>query len=179
LSPATSTPEGGPNKCPVCGKRVYIEPSSPIGDAPCPFCGCLLWFLESPGQSQLYGFHQLSVAERSLCTKTQALTAILDRLVERHALPSDAKPGLLAALLRREELGSTAIGGGVAVPHVKSADIDRAIGALTTFPAGVDFGAPDGQPIRRVCVLLSPIDDAGEHLRLLESVSRWVRASAS
>jgi mannitol/fructose-specific phosphotransferase system IIA component (Ntr-type) len=67
-----------------------------------------------------------------------------------------------------------AIGGGVAVPHAKSADIDRTIGALATFP-GVEFGAPDGQPVRRVCVLLSPVDGAGEHLRLLESVARRLR----
>jgi PTS system fructose-specific IIA component/PTS system nitrogen regulatory IIA component len=139
----------------------------------------LLGILESSGQSQLYGFHQFSVADRSIRTKTQALTAILDRLVERHALPSDAKPGLLEALLRREELGATAIGGGVAVPHAKAADIDRTIGALATFPAGVDFCAADGQPVRRVCVLLSPLDDAGEHLRLLESVSRRLRGPAS
>jgi PTS system nitrogen regulatory IIA component len=72
-----------------------------------------------------------------------------------------------------------AIGGGIAVPHAKADDIDRTIGALTTFPAGVDFGAADGQPVRRGCVLLSPVDDPGEHLRLLESVSRWLRASAS
>jgi mannitol/fructose-specific phosphotransferase system IIA component (Ntr-type) len=43
-----------------------------------------------------------------------------------------------------------AIGGGVAVPHAKSADIDRTIGALTTFPAGVDFGASDAELVRRV-----------------------------
>jgi mannitol/fructose-specific phosphotransferase system IIA component (Ntr-type) len=175
LSPATRIPEGRPNKCPVCGKTVFIEPSSPPGDAPCPYCGCLLWFLESPGQSQLYGLHQFSVADRSIRTRTQALTAILDRLVESHALPSDSKPGLLAALLRREELGSTAIGGGLAVPHAQSPDIDHTIGALVTIPAGVDFGESDGQTVRRVCVLLSPLDQPGEHLRLLESLARWLR----
>src|SRR5262249_52487779 len=41
------TPEGIPNRCPVCGSAVRIEPSSPSGDAPCPTCGHLLWFTRS------------------------------------------------------------------------------------------------------------------------------------
>src|SRR5215469_14441842 len=42
---ASRTPEGQPNVCPVCGKYVQIEPSSPADDAPCPHCGSLLWFV--------------------------------------------------------------------------------------------------------------------------------------
>jgi anti-anti-sigma factor len=41
---ASRTPEGTPNRCPVCGTRLKIEPSDPAGDAPCPRCGHLLWF---------------------------------------------------------------------------------------------------------------------------------------
>lgn len=41
---SSRTPEGEPNRCPVCGKAVRIEPSRPPGDAPCPHCGHLLWF---------------------------------------------------------------------------------------------------------------------------------------
>jgi hypothetical protein len=44
MEPSSRTPEGMPNLCPVCGHKVLIEPSSPAGDAPCPFCGHLLWF---------------------------------------------------------------------------------------------------------------------------------------
>ncbi len=107
--------------------------------------------------------------------KKEALAAILDRLVAVRAFPGDCKPDLLAALLKREELGSTAIGGGVAVPHALSSEIDRAIGALAEFPEGVEFGALDGQPVRRVWLLLSPLNQRGEHLRLLESVARRLR----
>jgi hypothetical protein len=38
------TPEGAPNRCPICGKELVIEPSKPTMDAPCPHCGHLLWF---------------------------------------------------------------------------------------------------------------------------------------
>jgi anti-sigma B factor antagonist len=41
---SSRTPEGSPNRCPVCGAAIPIEPSDPGGDAPCPRCGHLLWF---------------------------------------------------------------------------------------------------------------------------------------
>jgi hypothetical protein len=59
---SSRTPEGQPNVCPVCGKHVQIEPSSPAGDAPCPHCGSLLWFVATDAgllffeKAALYGY---------------------------------------------------------------------------------------------------------------------------
>jgi hypothetical protein len=44
MAPSSRTPEGEPNRCPVCGNAVRLDPSVPSGDAPCAFCGFLLWF---------------------------------------------------------------------------------------------------------------------------------------
>jgi predicted RNA-binding Zn-ribbon protein involved in translation (DUF1610 family) len=44
MSVASRTPEGLPNRCPLCGAEVIIPPSVPAGDAPCPKCGHLIWF---------------------------------------------------------------------------------------------------------------------------------------
>ncbi|MCA9014796.1 MAG: hypothetical protein KDA77_05635 [Planctomycetaceae bacterium] len=44
MTVSSRTPEGFPSHCPVCGARVSIEYSDPASDAPCPQCGCLLWF---------------------------------------------------------------------------------------------------------------------------------------
>lgn len=44
MEPASRTPEGEQNVCPVCGHDVCLEPSRPTGDATCPHCGQLLWF---------------------------------------------------------------------------------------------------------------------------------------
>jgi anti-anti-sigma factor len=44
---SSRTPEGVPNRCPVCGSDLKLEPSDPAGDAPCPHCGVLLWFDEA------------------------------------------------------------------------------------------------------------------------------------
>jgi acyl carrier protein len=51
---SSRTPEGEPNRCPVCRKAVCIEPSAPSADAPCPHCGTLLWFLRTPTGVQIY-----------------------------------------------------------------------------------------------------------------------------
>src|SRR5579864_2585880 len=44
VQPASRTPEGESNLCPLCGAEILITPSRPPGDAPCPNCGNLLWF---------------------------------------------------------------------------------------------------------------------------------------
>jgi acyl carrier protein len=44
---SSRTPEGVPNRCPVCNAAICIVPSQPAGDAPCPNCGTLLWFLRT------------------------------------------------------------------------------------------------------------------------------------
>src|SRR5690349_7158353 len=105
MNPSTRTAEGKPNRCPVCGKPVVIEPSQPAGDAPCPHCGCLLWFTDTLEGKEITGVHQLVVSDRSIRTKAQALAAILDRLVQTGALEAAHRAGVLAALLKRETLG--------------------------------------------------------------------------
>ncbi len=54
MLPASRTPEGWQNECPVCGQAVIIEPSQPSGDAPCPHCGVLLWFVRGTEQAALW-----------------------------------------------------------------------------------------------------------------------------
>src|SRR5437763_1205290 len=48
---SSRTPEGEPNRCPVCGQDVRVEPSGGPRDAPCPCCGQLLWFTPGPPAS--------------------------------------------------------------------------------------------------------------------------------
>jgi hypothetical protein len=68
---SSRTPEGQPNICPVCGKYLQIEPSSPAGDAPCPHCGCLLWYVAT--DAGLLFFEKAAL--------------IADRLIESQRLP--------------------------------------------------------------------------------------------
>src|SRR4051812_13021312 len=59
MNPASRTPEGTPNRCPVCDKLAWIEPSLPQRDAPCPHCGCLLWFAETSAEPMPLDFAEL------------------------------------------------------------------------------------------------------------------------
>ncbi|KAA5542264.1 STAS domain-containing protein [Roseiconus nitratireducens] len=45
---SSRTPEGEPNRCPICREEIWLDPSQPTGDAPCPNCGHLLWFSDPP-----------------------------------------------------------------------------------------------------------------------------------
>src|SRR5262245_65616952 len=172
MPPSTRAPEGEPNRCPVCGHDVLLEPSLPAGDATCPNCGQLLWFPMIAGS---WGLQRLRISDPDICTKARAIAAILDQLVETEGLSADVREEILAAILEREELGSTGIGHGVAVPHAKCASVSRMFGAVAEFPSGVDFESLDRKPVRLVYLIISPRNRPAEHLRMLESIAQYIR----
>ncbi|MBM4054117.1 MAG: PTS sugar transporter subunit IIA [Planctomycetes bacterium] len=89
---------------------------------------------------------------------------------------SDADVGkVMEALMKREELGSTGIGKGVAVPHTKHESIKNVIGSVARSQKGVDFNALDGEPVYLFFLLLSPLDSTGTHLAALEKISTAIR----
>jgi PTS system fructose-specific IIA component/PTS system nitrogen regulatory IIA component len=135
----------------------------------------LLWFQDTAAWDEIHGFYSLSICDRSVQTKEQAITAILDRLVEAGALEAELRQGVLTAILKREACGSTGIGRGVAIPHVMYPSIDRVIGAIARFYAGVEFNSLDGRPVHLVFLIVSPWDRPGEHLRMLEAIARRLR----
>ena len=79
---------------------------------------------------------------------------------------------VVRALQERELLGTTALGGGIAVPHAKLDSIDRTMACLGRSRRGIDFGAPDGKPTHFFFVLIAPPESAGEHLKILARISR-------
>jgi len=83
---------------------------------------------------------------------------------------------LYQKLWEREQLGSTGIGSGVAIPHCKMKGVERAILAVGLVRKGVDFGAVDAEPVRVLFLLVSPNDSPAEHLQALAAISRWVKA---
>ncbi len=80
---------------------------------------------------------------------------------------------VLSALREREELGSTALGDGLAVPHGRIRGLRDIVLAVAVSRRGVDYGAEDGRPVRVFFVLLSPQESAGRHLKALAAVSEW------
>ncbi|MBI5836000.1 MAG: PTS sugar transporter subunit IIA [Candidatus Eisenbacteria bacterium] len=100
--------------------------------------------------------------------------AVLRAVVDRLPLPDDSqRPLLLELLLSREDLGATAIGGGIALPHPRQPVLlgrGEPRAALALLERQVDFGAPDGEPVRALLVLICASVRA--HLALLRSAAR-------
>ena len=104
--------------------------------------------------------------------KKQALAELADRAAA--ATRCDARL-LHEALMERERLGSTALGGGVAVPHARLADLDRVWTFFARFEPALPFDAPDEQPVDIMVLLLSPPDAGADHLKALARSSRILR----
>lgn len=77
---------------------------------------------------------------------------------------------VVKAVLRRETLGSTGIGKGIAIPHSRHAAVSQLVGTIGLSKPGVPFESIDGEPVHVFVLLVSPQDQPGPHLRALESV---------
>jgi PTS system nitrogen regulatory IIA component len=83
---------------------------------------------------------------------------------------------LVQILKNREELGSTGIGSGVAIPHVRLEGIASIHLVIGRSKEGVEFGAPDGLPVHIFFLMVAPQDGADDHLKALATISRLIKA---
>ena len=82
----------------------------------------------------------------------------------------------IAALQERERLGTTGIGGGVAIPHGKDPSIGRLCAAVGTSPRGIEWEAADDEPVFLVFLVLAEENNPGPHVQLLADVARLLKA---
>jgi len=82
---------------------------------------------------------------------------------------------IFEAVLERERLGSTGVGGGVAIPHARLKELTRICGIFARLESPIDFEALDDQPVDLVFMLLAPDDAGADHLKALARVSRVLR----
>ena len=103
--------------------------------------------------------------------------ALLEELVGvLHAGGAVSDPAeVLRAVRAREEVLSTGIGSGVAIPHGKSNAAPELAMAAGVLPTPVEFEALDGEPVRLVFMLVGPESAAGAHVKALSRISRLVR----
>lgn len=106
-------------------------------------------------------------------SRDEVFDELIGCLVENGDLDSDESA--LKALQDREEILSTGIGEGLAIPHAKMEDIDNFLAAFARIPDGVDFKSLDGKPAHLIFLLLSPKGEAGRHVRVLARVSRILK----
>ena len=82
---------------------------------------------------------------------------------------------IVKQIMKRESLGSTGIGRGVAIPHTRHTSVEKLVGTIAVSKAGVKFDSLDNEPVFVLVMLISPPDRPGDHLRALENVSRTLK----
>lgn len=107
--------------------------------------------------------------------KEGAIREMAQSLLDAGRIEKTQFDSIIKAILKREELGSTGIGRGVAVPHTKHASVDKLVGTVAVSKEGVDFASLDGETVHLFFLLVSPMDRPGDHLRALENISRQLR----
>jgi mannitol/fructose-specific phosphotransferase system IIA component (Ntr-type) len=115
------------------------------------------------------------LAQLKAMDKEGAIREMVEALSHAGQIETGESESIVKAILKREELGSTGIGRGVAVPHTKHPSVDRLVGTVAVSSQGVDFASLDGEVVHLFFLLLSPPDRPGDHLRALENISRQLR----
>lgn len=115
------------------------------------------------------------ISDLAATTKQEAIREIIESLVRTGHIKAEEKDSIVSHIMKREELGSTGIGNGVAVPHTKHNSVERMIGTVAVSKKGLEFTSIDREPVTIVFLLVSPPDRPGDHLRALENISRHLR----
>lgn len=109
--------------------------------------------------------------------KRSAIRELVDLVRTVHKPNGFKAPEITEGLLKREKVGSTGIGSGVAVPHEKFAELERFYGAFGRSVKGIDYKSVDGEPVHLVFLLLSPAGDPDAHVQALQLITLAVRSA--
>jgi PTS system nitrogen regulatory IIA component len=108
-------------------------------------------------------------------TKTEVLAELSEMIVKGSRNLDQSQ--ILDVLEKREKLGSTGIGNGIAIPHGKIGAIEDLVVAFGRSKKGVAFDSMDGKPVHLFFLLLAPEDCAGPHLKALANISKMLKAN--
>lgn len=103
----------------------------------------------------------------------EVITTLVGRMVAAGLLTAAADA--LTRLREREQLKSTYIGDGIAIPHAKTDAVSRTWIALGRSRDGVPFGGADGKPAKVVFLILGPPESSAEHIKVLSRIAHLVR----
>jgi len=102
--------------------------------------------------------------------------ALLRDLAHRAAVVLNVEDDIVfSALLKREELGSTGVGNGVAIPHVRLEQVRNPFGIMVRLKDPINFDSIDGQPVDLVCLLLLSKENESAQLNALAGIARRLR----
>lgn len=106
-------------------------------------------------------------------TKVEALTELVNKLIQG-GLELDLSL-IVKILMQRENLGSTGIGDGVAIPHGKTSTVEDLVVAIGRSVKGIDYDSADGKPVHLLFLLLAPENSAGQYLKVLAKISKMLK----
>lgn len=121
------------------------------------------------------------LAERAVlcCTDVKTKRQLFEDLAKRAAeLTGHKASDLLTAITNREELGSTGLGNGIAIPHGKIAGLKGVTAVFARLVEPIEFDAVDDQPVDIVMLLLAPAGAGADHLKALSRVARLLRTES-
>jgi len=108
-------------------------------------------------------------------SKEGVIRELVNALISSGMLTAEQEEPIVQAIMKREELGSTGIGRGIAVPHTKHPSVSQPVGTVGISRGGVDFQSLDGEKVQLFFLLISPPDRPGDHLRALENISKQLQ----
>jgi PTS system nitrogen regulatory IIA component len=112
------------------------------------------------------------IARLRATSKKQALQELARRAAELTGQPERA---IFSTLMKRERLGTTGVGNGIAIPHGKLDNLERMFGIFARLEHPIDFEAIDDRPVDLIFLLLAPEAAGADHLKALARVSRLLR----
>jgi len=118
----------------------------------------------------------LIIPELTSKNKKEVLEELVSVIVKQNKLINEEE--LIEVLLEREQLGSTGIGDGIAIPHGKLKNIGALLASFGKSIDGVDFDSMDGKPTHLFFLLVAPENSAGIHLKALARISRLLKDSS-
>jgi len=114
-------------------------------------------------------------AEIKATDKQGVIREMVRSVLDAGGMKKEEYEGIVKAIIKREELGSTGIGRGIAVPHTKHPSVKRLVGCVAVSADGVDFESLDCEKVQLFFLLISPPDAPGDHLRALEHITRQLK----
>ncbi|MCR6670872.1 PTS sugar transporter subunit IIA [Devosia ginsengisoli] len=121
------------------------------------------------------------LADRAVlcCTGVTTKRQLFEDLAERAAeITGHDAAEILEAIASREELGSTGLGNGIAIPHGKVAGLKGVTALVARLDQPIDFDSVDDQPVDIVVMLLAPTGAGADHLKALSRVARLLRTES-
>jgi PTS system nitrogen regulatory IIA component len=102
--------------------------------------------------------------------KKDAIIELIELLKESKKIKKTDE--IINVVLERENLGSTGVGHGVAIPHGKTDVLSEQVGVLGISKKGIEFNSLDGEPVYIIFLLVGPVEVTGQHLKALSRISR-------